>query len=159
MKYIIFAGIIAALTIFSGCGENYFYAKSETIEEKAWPEDKVKGFTFSIDDTTSTYNFIVNIRNTTDYKYRNLYLFMNTIYPGNASSRDTMELILAAPSGKWLGKGNGLYRDNLFMFKKDVQLPSAGDYRIEFIQAMREDTLRGIDEIGLRVQKNNTQQP
>ncbi|MFW6019956.1 MAG: gliding motility lipoprotein GldH, partial [Bacteroidales bacterium] len=136
---------------------DYFYAKSETIEDQTWPKDKVKGFGFSIEDTVASYNFIINIRNTTDYEYRNLYVFMNTIYPDNTSSRDTMELILASPSGQWLGKGSGFYRDNLFMFKKDVELPLKGDYRIEFIQAMRRDTLKGIDEIGLRIQKKDIQ--
>ncbi|MCF8217383.1 MAG: gliding motility lipoprotein GldH [Bacteroidales bacterium] len=158
MKYILFVGFFAVTTlIFWGCGENYFYAKSETIEEQSWPKDKVKGFGFSVEDTTSSFNFIVNVRNTTDYQYRNLYVFMNTIYPDNTSSRDTMELILAAPSGRWLGKGSGFYRDNLFMFKKNVHLPLKGEYRMEFIQAMRTDTLKGIDEIGLRIQKNDSQ--
>ncbi|MGM0612284.1 MAG: gliding motility lipoprotein GldH [Bacteroidota bacterium] len=158
MKNILFGGLFAIIMlIFSGCGEDYFYAKSDTIEEQSWPKDKVKGFGFSVEDTVSTYNFIINIRNTTDYKYRNLFVFMNTIYPDNTSSRDTMELILAAPTGKWLGKGSGFYRDNLFMFKKNVRLPLKGNYRIEFIQAMREDTLKGIDEIGLRIKKNESQ--
>jgi len=158
MKNILFVGFFAVTTlIFWGCGENYFYAKSETIEEQSWPKDKVKGFGFSVEDTTSSFNFIVNVRNTTDYQYRNLYVFMNTIYPDNTSSRDTMELILAAPSGRWLGKGSGFYRDNLFMFKKNVHLPLKGEYRMEFIQAMRTDTLKGIDEIGLRIQKNDSQ--
>ncbi|MFW6224189.1 MAG: gliding motility lipoprotein GldH [Bacteroidota bacterium] len=149
--------VVIPLILLYGCGEDYFYAKSNTINEQKWPADATKGFNFSIEDTTTTYNFIINLRNTTDYDYRNLYLFMNTIYPDQSTSRDTLELILAAPSGKWLGKGKGLYRDNLFLFKKDVNLPLPGNYRIEFIQAMREDTLKGIDEIGLRIKINEPQ--
>lgn len=144
--------IIIALFTF-GCGDDYFYAKSETIEEQAWYKKQKKGFLFEIDDTTETYHFIINVRHTTDYQYQNMFLFMNTIYPDQSRSRDTIELILARPDGKWLGKGSGFYRDNLFLFKKNVKLPMKGKYRIEFIQAMRTDTLYGIDEIGLQIKK------
>ncbi len=146
--------LVLPLILLYGCGDDYFYAKSNTISEQKWTEDATKGFNFSIEDTTATFNFLINLRNTTDYEFRNLYLFMNTIYPDQTTSRDTLELILAAPSGKWLGKGRGFYRDNLFLFKKGVNLPLKGNYRIEFIQAMRKDTLQGIDEIGLRIKKN-----
>lgn len=157
MKKLIFTALISLTLALSGCGDDYYFAKSEALNNQAWPEDRITGFNFSVEDTTESFNFIINIRNTTDYEYQNLYLFMNTIYPDQRSSRDTMELILAAPNGQWLGKGKGFYRDNLFLFKKDVRLPMKGNYRIEFIQAMRTDTLKGIDEIGLRIQKNNTQ--
>ncbi|MCF8331056.1 MAG: gliding motility lipoprotein GldH [Bacteroidales bacterium] len=152
LKLLLLLGFLASIT--GGCDKDYFYAKSETIDNQNWPKNEIKGFTFSVEDTISTYHFIINIRNTTEYEFQNLYLFMNTIYPDKSSSRDTLELILAAPSGKWLGKGKGFFRDNLFMFKHNVSLPQKGNYRIEFLQAMRKDTLTGIDEIGLRIQKN-----
>lgn len=143
--------------IHYGCKKDYFYAKSKTIENQKWSKNDIQGFTFYIEDTINTYNFIINLRNTTEYEYQNLYLFMNTIYPDKTSSRDTLELIMADPTGRWLGKGKGFFRDNLFMFKKNVSLPMQGNYRIEFIQAMRTDTLKGIDEIGLRIQKTQSQ--
>jgi gliding motility-associated lipoprotein GldH len=140
--------------MITACGDNYFYAKSKTVQDQAWYKEEEKAFVFEVMDTTETYNFIINLRNTTDYEFQNLFLFMNTVYPDQSTSRDTIELILARPDGKWLGKGSGFYRDNLFLFKKNVKMPEAGKYRIEFIQAMRRDTLYGVDEIGLRIQKH-----
>ncbi|MFO8086996.1 MAG: gliding motility lipoprotein GldH [Bacteroidales bacterium] len=139
------------------CGDDYFFIKSKAFEDQQWAADTPKGFTFQVEDTTSLYSFILNIRNTTDYEYQNLYLFMTTTYPDQSSSRDTMEILLAKRSGEWLGKGSGYYRDNLVLFKKNVSLPEPGNYRIEFVQAMREDTLQGVDEIGLRILQYNPQ--
>ncbi|MFO8055020.1 MAG: gliding motility lipoprotein GldH [Bacteroidales bacterium] len=161
MKHHFFTAIVCISIIgagLSGCEQDYFLAKSDPVSGQAWPKEHTKGFNFSVQDTSIPYHFILSLRTTTDYEFQNLYLFMNTIYPDQSISRDTLEILLAGPDGKWLGKGKGFYRDNLFLFKKNVHLPMPGNYRVEFVQAMRKDTLKGIDEIGLRIQKNLPQQ-
>lgn len=152
---VVLPAMLAILSLLFGCREEPFHTKSKPISQQAWPAEETKSYGFQIEDTTALYNFMISLRITTDYEFSNLYLFMNTIYPDQSASRDTIELILARPDGQWLGKGTGRYRDNLFLFKRNVILPQKGNYRLEFVQAMRHDTLYGLDELGIRIEKVN----
>ena len=68
--------------------------------------------------------------------------------------RDTVEITLAAPDGKWLGEGLGDIYDNRYLFRKAFKFPKTGEYRIELIQAMRVNPLPGIMDAGIRIEKN-----
>jgi gliding motility-associated lipoprotein GldH len=68
-------------------------------------------------------------------------------------SRDTIECMLAAKNGKWLGKGSGRYRDNRIWIRDNIRFPRKGEYTLRLNQAMREDVLVGISEAGIRLEK------
>ncbi len=154
---VVLPAMLVFLSLLYGCREDYFHTGSKPITDQAWPAEETKSFGFPVDDTTALYSFMISLRITTDYEFSNLYLFMNTIYPDQSISRDTIELVLARPDGQWLGKGTGYYRDNLFLFKRNATLPLEGNYRLEFVQAMRRDTLYGLDELGIRIVKESYQ--
>jgi gliding motility-associated lipoprotein GldH len=81
-----------------------------------------------------------------------LYLFVNTVFPGGQIQRDTLECILAAPNGRWLGDGLGDIWDNRILLKDQVKFPQAGEYRFELYQAMRINPLPGIMDAGIRIE-------
>jgi gliding motility-associated lipoprotein GldH len=80
-------------------------------------------------------------------------LFINTHFPDQRMARDTVELFLADPKGKWLGEGSGDIYFSQILFRRGVQLPVPGIYRFEFEQAMRTKVLKEIIDIGLRIEK------
>ncbi|HRS53829.1 MAG TPA: gliding motility lipoprotein GldH, partial [Bacteroidales bacterium] len=92
------------------------------------------------------------IRNTSDYGFCNLFIFLKTLYPDGNNSIDTIEFILAGPDGKWLGKGKNII-DNKILLKTNLSFPKAGNYSFEFTQAMRENKLKGIEDIGIQIEK------
>ena len=104
-------------------------------------------------DTTSFFDFYLKLRHNTDYKYNNVYFFVNTTFPDQQSARDTVEFILADKEGKWHGKGFGTIKDLKILLKKDVRFPIPGMYVFEFEQAMREEHLVGIMDIGISIEK------
>jgi gliding motility-associated lipoprotein GldH len=61
--------------------------------------------------------------------------------------------VLAAPDGKWLGKGISGLRDNQVLLRVGLRFPRKGAYLFDFEQAMREENLEGISDIGLRIEK------
>ena len=67
--------------VLLACNMQSVYDESITIGNKAWYKDDLARFEVTIDDTLQLYDFYVNIRNTTDYRYSNLYIFMNTNSP------------------------------------------------------------------------------
>jgi len=105
-----------------------------------------------IDDTIQSFSFFINVRNNDNYPYRNLYLFLNSLLPGGERARDTIELLLADRSGKWLGKGFGQLKDNQIKVRSDLRFPTKGTYLFEIEHAMRDTVLTGIENIGIRIE-------
>ena len=114
--------------------------------------DKIK-FHVNITDLQSRYSFYFNVRNANDYQFSNLYLFLHTNLPGGKITRDTIELQLADYDGKWLGSGITGIKFNRFLFQKGVRFPITGEYLFTIEQAMRTNDLKGITDIGIRLEK------
>ncbi|MEI6122781.1 MAG: gliding motility lipoprotein GldH [Bacteroidota bacterium] len=143
---------IASSFLFS-CNSNVIFDKNKQIENSVWKSSDIVKFTVPIADSVQPYNFYINLRNSTDYQYSNIFLFIKTFYPNGKISIDTVECYLADNNGKWLGKRSGRVVDNRILFRKAVQFTHAGTYSFEFEQAMRIDDLAGIEDFGIRIEK------
>lgn len=152
----IFAILIFASAAFVACDRGAVYDQSVTIPNEKWNIDSLAVFTMPVTDTVSAYNLYINLRNTNDYQFQNLYLFVDVIAPNGASIRDTFECYLADDHGKWLGKGKGKIYDNRFLYRQSVKFSTKGDFRIQLQQAMRVDDLNGLANIGVRMEHEGT---
>jgi gliding motility-associated lipoprotein GldH len=141
------------LLILAGCSTPAIYDNTKSLPDNVWKSDKIIRFDVKLRDTVSICKFYLNLRHTTSYKYANLFLFINTTFPDGKEARDTVECILADPTGKWLGKGISDIRDNQILLRRGIRFPEAGSYIFEFEQAMREPELEGIMDVGLRIVK------
>ena len=138
---------------FTACDSKRVYEQNIDIPEYIWDKDNPVYVDVEIKDTVSLHNVYINISNAICYAYSNLYLFLDTKYPNNSMSRDTIECILADPSGKWLGDGSGDIWDNQILFKKNVRFKQIGTYKFRYEQAMRMPKLPMIMDVGLRIEK------
>ncbi|MCX6230343.1 MAG: gliding motility lipoprotein GldH [Bacteroidetes bacterium] len=155
-KIINFLIITLVIVITISCGKPPLIDKSMDVSETAWNvKDKFKTEVL-VDDTISSYNFYINVRNTTDYKNSNFFLFIKTTFPNGQKAIDTLECIITDFEGKWLGKGNGKIKDSKILLKQHAIFPMKGSYQFEIEHAMRVETVSGIKSIGLRIEKNNT---
>jgi gliding motility-associated lipoprotein GldH len=143
----------AICMLATACNNEVFHNESAHLKNEEWKAADTLFYSFDSKDTLASYNFYFEIRNTTDYDMQNLYLFITAYYPGNTWSRDTAECILAAPDGKWYGKGIGKHKDNRFLFRKGVRFRKPGNYVIAVNQAMRIDKLKGISDVGILIKK------
>lgn len=96
------------------------------------------------------------MRHADSYKFSNLYLFINSYFPGGSHTRDTIELILADHTGKWYGSGFGNIKEYQVLIRKGVVFPVTGVYKIGIEQGMRENNLLGIEDIGIRIERMDT---
>jgi len=145
---------LAAFVFFlTSCDTNAVYDANVPIGHDSWYKDEAAHFEVDIQDTLAAYDFYINLRNTTDYRFSNLYLFMTTKFPNGHYTRDTIECILADNMGKWLGKGWGHLKENEILLNESMRFPMKGKYEFWIQQAMRADTLKGIANIGLRIVK------
>lgn len=143
---------IITLTIV-GCDYNRAYEHNDSIENETWDLKKTFSHEFEIPDSMQWYNMYINIRNTTDYKYSNLFLFITTTFPKGQQAKDTVECILANKEGKWFGKGNGKYKDNRIVFKPKFRFSQSGKFNLKISHGMRVQEVNGISEIGIRLEK------
>ena len=146
--------ISAFIMLFAlSCNSPDIYDEYKTVEQKGWYKEDTISFNPTISDTIQRYNVIINLRHNTDYKYRNVYFFTTTHFPNGNINRDTIELKVAKKSGEWMGKGFGAIKTYRQMLLRGIRFDQKGEYIFEFCQAMREDTLQGVEDIGLQIQK------
>lgn len=156
-----FIGFLIILMVISSCADdNLVFEQNMEIPNAEWAVTDRAILDVEITDTVSQHHFFLNVRNTEAYPYRNLYVFVKTSFPNGESSQDTVGVVLADATGQWVGDGSGYlssssHHSNAIMYQYNKRFPLAGTYRIEIEQAMRTDTLIGINNIGLRIEKAN----
>lgn len=139
--------------LFFSCHSPALYDQYQAIEETTWEKNKEYYFTFDIKDPSVLYDIHLEIRNSNLYPYQNLWIFYSEEPPIGSLRRDTLECMLADEFGKWYGEGISLFQSS-FPLRKQYQFPHAGQYTFGIRQGMRDDALKGIQEIGLRVERS-----
>jgi gliding motility-associated lipoprotein GldH len=146
--------IVFALVLLSfSCDKQRVYEQFVTIEGKSWDNSDVIKFNVNIEDTVTLQNVYLAIRNTGQYEYSNLYVFVTAVSPNGVQSRDTTEITLADPRGKWLGKGSASVYTLYYPFREHIRFPLRGIYQFRIEQAMWIKDLKHISDVGLRIEK------
>jgi gliding motility-associated lipoprotein GldH len=140
-----------SLAVGLSCGESALYDQYQVVNTE-WDKKKEYFFTYEIIDITREYRVSLNIRNNNRYPYRNLWLFCSEEQPVGPIRRDTLECMLADDYGKWLGSGISIYHASI-PFRERYRFPHKGQYTFSIRQGMRDAHLRGIEEIGLRIEE------
>lgn len=131
------------------------YEKNLEIPGHEWAYNYKPAFEVTLQpaDTAYVYNISVNIRHKDAYPYSNIYLLINTQFPGEQPISQRVELPLADMTGKWLGTGlDDIYEHQIPIQQKAI-LNKPGTYRFTFEQNMRQNPLPDIMNVGLRVEK------
>lgn len=145
-------GAFFVLFFLAGCSKDSEQVFLNNLNGK-WDKKAEQKFDFKVTDAQNLKNIIFVVRNNNDYPYSNIRLIVN--FSDNQTkkkSTDTLNYILAAPNGAWIGKGFGDTKEILFQYKLDYKFPTNGDYSIGIIQAMRNDNLPGIEDIGVKIE-------
>ena len=152
-KFIIIS--LAIVALLSSCANNAIIDETISIPKAQWDSQNWAYFNVDIQDTVSAYNFYFTLRHLENYKYSNLYLFMHTTMPNGAITHDTIECLLAEPSGRWIGKGSGTMRNIDIVLNNNLHFPMRGIYKFEIEQAMWDSVLEGISDVGLKIEKHD----
>ena len=155
MRYatVFLCSFLLAVT-FVACDKASLFDENRDIKGDGWNIKDRLVFDFEVPDTVTKYNFYFNIRNTDEYQFSNIYVFMHTQFPNGKMGNDTIELPLMDETGHWLGKGQGDVHDCRLIFRQGVRFPLKGKYHIEVEQGMRMETLPGIINAGLRIERS-----
>lgn len=159
-RRLLFAGIARYLLfillpgLLTSCDSPAVYDFFQPVDDATWTKDKTFYFTFEVKDKSIPYDLTLELRNNNLYPYRNIWIISKEEQPVGPLRSDTLEYMLADKSGKWKGKGFSLFSGS-FPIKKNYYFPHEGRYTFSFSHHMTDEKLKGIHEIGFRVEKAN----
>ena len=148
---------VPSALLFVSCTTIDLYEKSVAIPGHNWRSDFKPSFTFTIKDTTSSYQLFLILRHNDKYNYNNIYINLHTQQPNQDTTQQARyDLILATDEKGWLASGmDDIYEHRIpltagegqFYFKKP------GNYTFTVEQIMRENPLNNVLDVGLRIEK------
>lgn len=151
--------IIILLLVLSlpSCVKNTLYTDSSVMKGKEWHLNDIPVFKIPVKDTLNSNDIYFVIRTGSAYPYRNIFLFVTTSSPDGRSITDTLQYNLADEKGNWYGKGFGDINELKLPFKSNVYFPQRGVYQVAIQHGMRIETLTGVYDFGMRVERVNKQ--
>ena len=143
-------GVVACSTNRNEWGE------MTRIPGSSWHVNEPVRIALPVTDSLSAYSLSVHVRHNSAYRYANMWVFVSVYTPdGVLWRKDTVDLALASADGRWLGKGWGdLYAVEAPLGAGRTVFPVCGTWRFSVEQGMREQSLRGVHDVGLRMVKN-----
>ena len=154
----LFLFFLVSFLVCVSCDSNGVYDVYKPVSN-AWHKDSVVSFNVTPPDSTNAYNLFVNLRNTNSYKFSNLFLIVEMVFPHGKTITDTLEYRMADPTGKLLGTGFNDVKENKLWYKEQVIFNETGEYTVNIQHAMRENgkvngviELEGITDVGFRIE-------
>ncbi len=149
------------VVVLCGCSKSTVFQADVPIANGEWDRAFEPSFEITIDDTVSKHDVFIDVRHTGEYPFSDLFLFVDLKGPGGRAMRDTVECLLADPTGRWYGKGLGfIFADRYqakVLYKMNNRFPAAGNYSITLEQAMRTEKLSGVLDVGVTVERSARQ--
>ncbi|MFK2819151.1 gliding motility lipoprotein GldH [Flavobacteriaceae sp. LMIT009] len=159
MQNRVFKCLVILGLVISSCDSNRIFDEYKTVPNQ-WHKDSIVEFEITPPDSTNAYNLFVNLRNTSEYKYSNLFLIVEMNFPNGKKVKDTLEYQMAKPSGEFLGTGFSDVKENKLWYKEGVVFNESGNYLVSIQHAMRAngqvdgvENLEGITDVGFRIEK------
>lgn len=149
LKHIVYC-LLACYT-FVSCSKDTVFNEFQPIQNKLWDKQAVYYFNFEIKDKSIPYDVFLQLRNSNEYPYQNIWIFYEE-QQAETAVRDTIEYMLADDFGKWKGNGITLFQSRIPL-RNHYFFPDTGSYTISVQQGMRDNRLKGIEDIGLYVRK------
>ena len=150
--------LLLLVSFFVSCESNTVFTESKAMDGY-WGQEVVE-FSLPQLDSLKNYNLFVNIRNTNEYKYNNIFLIVSINFPHGKIVTDTLEYRMANPDGTWMGQGIGDMKENKLWYKENVRFFEKGTYNITVEQAMRDNgevegvkKLEGITDVGVTIEE------
>src|SRR5258708_7739083 len=132
------------------------YEKDIPLPGQQWASSFRPNFSFTISDkdTAYRYNVFIVIRHTDAYNYNNIWIRGSIRQPEDSVVRnDRYDLLLATIDKGWLGTGMEDIYEQRVSIQQSTKFKLPGEYSFTLEQVMREDPLKHILNIGLRIER------
>ncbi|WP_188934268.1 gliding motility lipoprotein GldH [Puia dinghuensis] len=132
------------------------YEKDISLPGEQWAGSFKPTFTFNISDmdTAYRYNIFIVLRHADAYNYNNIWIRGTIKQPGDAAVRsDRYDLQLATNEKGWLGTGMEDIYEQRVLIQQSTKFNHPGAYSFTLEQVMREDPLKHVLNVGVRIER------
>ncbi len=146
--------IICLLVILtSGCKKGVVFGIYQTVKDENWCRYDIPEFRVNIPEA-GRYKVSLCMRHTSDYEMANLWCFMEIRHNAERLRKDTANIKIAESDGRWLGEGGTIKTLEQPLNKEGILLPQ-GECLFRIEQGMRIECLKGVKNVGLKIEKIN----
>lgn len=159
MKSLLRNSIFCLLTacFAAACNDEHtVYHSYQSLPDEGWGKSDTLSFLIPVTDSIpTTLRLFAEVRNRTDYPYHDLHLFISqNMLDSTVWRTDTIALSLADSTGRWTGKGWGsVYQSERFV--RSVRPLHPGNYTIKVMNGMKGEKLKGMNDVGIRIEKQH----
>ncbi|MFD2553154.1 gliding motility lipoprotein GldH [Sphingobacterium tabacisoli] len=143
-------GIISCLV---SCTNSAVYEKNQPIPDRAWSYEKKPQFDVHIADSKARYNIYINLRHSNEYSFSNIFVLLHEKGAKLVDTAYRKEIPLAQLDGRWFGNSAGSLYEVQYLAKENFVFPDTGVYTFAVEQNMRENPLKDIVDVGIKVVK------
>ncbi|MEI6865068.1 gliding motility lipoprotein GldH [Flavicella sp.] len=154
--------LFSLLISLSACDEHRVFDSYSSVGTVGWNKEDLVSFQFEMLDSIGSYDLFIQVRNTNEFEYSNLYLITELQYPSGFHVIDTLEYKMADSFGRWLGSGFTDIKENKLYYKENFEFSEKGTYGFNIQQAMRKrnelegiQSLKGVSDVGFRIERRN----
>lgn len=140
--------------LFASCDKNLVLETQQGVKSEKWDYSDVKKFTVDIKDTVQHYDIHVTLRHGFNFEWRNLWIKIETTFPGGRIFERRVNLVLSEADGEWFGDCLGDNCDIIIPIQENAYFPELGTYTFKITQDMRQTPLRYVKSVGMRIVKN-----
>jgi len=138
------------------CDPDRVYEQNINLDARSWRLNEPMVFDFKIEETDQPYNIYYNVRNSLEYPYARLFI-QYTLSDSTGLQIDkklNAQYLFDQKTGKPFGQsGIGDVFDHQFLLIQNQKFNSPGKYLLKVEQFNRQDTLRGVLSVGVRVER------
>tara|TARA_B100001057_G_C22679951_1_gene883355 strand:+ start:587 stop:1063 length:477 start_codon:yes stop_codon:yes gene_type:complete len=110
-------------------------------------------FKVPINDTVNNHDIFLQLRTSTDYKWSNMFIFSDIVFPNGKIRSDTFQIFITDKNGHWTGNKSGAMVNFNHYLYRNIKFPIKGEYQFKFNQAMRDTILNEVISLGLKINK------
>ena len=133
-----------------------FFEKDIVLPGQQWESGYKPTIDFTVNpaDTNNRYNIYLVLRHTDAYNYNNIWIRGTVKQPGDTAVRsERYDLLLATNDKGWLGSGMDDIYEHRVEIQQETKFSKPGNYSFTLEQVMREDPLKHVMNVGVRIEK------
>jgi len=146
---------LAVFSFASACNwTTGVFEKNMEFNGHEWSSSVKPDISFEMNDTVSLYNIYIVVRHTDAYHFNNMYVRVTVKEPGSGPAKTgDYDLELATNGKGWIGTAMDDIYDARLLIQPKTKFRKTGIYHITLEQLMREDPLKNVLSVGLRVER------
>ena len=155
-----FSIVFLVFFLMFSCQDKPHFNQYKSIPNEGSKASQKVLFEFDVKDTISSRNLFINIRNNSEYKFSNLFIITELVFPNQTKVVDTLQYQMADEKGAFLGVGFTEIKENKLFYKENKKFLLSGKYQLNVRHAMRKngevhpiEFLKGIQDVGFSIEK------